>query len=988
MEFKKDQIGFYYKSFLLTKVLEISELHCVLIELEHEPTGAKIIYLKNDDPENVFCLSFSTIPDSSNGVAHILEHTVLCGSEKFPVKDPFFSMTRRSLNTYMNALTGQDFTCYPAASQIKQDFYNLLDVYLDAVFHPKLFENSFYQEGHRLSFEVDDDPSTPLEYKGIVYNEMKGAMSSPSSKLHEALYAALFPDITYGLNSGGDPKEIPSLTYEELLAFHKKFYHPSRCLFYFYGSFPLEEHLDFIAERILNSADKQGELSSIPLQPRFEEPKKLTIEYSLSTESSHDNQVYVSFGWLTANILEQETLLALCILDIALMDTDASPLKMAFLKSGLCTQATSYVDAEITEAPFVINLKGCKAGSEDALEFLLLSTLKEIAEEGIPKKFIDHALHQLEFHRSEITGDHSPFGLILFMRSALLRQHGVPPEEGLMTHHLFERINRERNDNPRYFEILIEKYLLSNQHFVRVTMNPNPNLANEEAEKEVKLLEKIKSQLTEKELQEILKKTEELKAFQEEQDDENPDILPKITLDDVPKNSKDYPLVKAEVGNLQVFHHDCFTNSIVYADLTWDLPEIHYEDHWLIRLYAILIPQMGCADRSYVDNLEYIQAHLGGFQTSLSFNIQASDCSKFCPAFHIQGKALYTKADKLFSLICESVSSVDLSNRARIREIFFKHFTNLQANLTQSSLKYATSLVSSGINSFGRLNDQWFGLDYFTQIRKYAQDYEQLEDELIGKLYEIQKAVQPYSKPHLVIGCDLEMLSEIQIADFYGLTEIPLQVRKPFNINIPVSPVESQARLIASPVAFIAKAFNTISYSHPDSPALSIAANLLDNLSLHRLLREQGGAYGGGASFNNLSGNFLFYSYRDPNIASTFSAFEEAVDKVLKGEFDDVNLEEAKLEMIQGLDAPVSPGSRADVAYCWFKENKSYELIQKYRRALLSVNKKDIIDALKTHVLPNMKNSTSVVFAGKDLVEKENILLEASHFPKFPILKI
>lgn len=963
--------GEKYSNYIFTKVQPIKELHCTLIELIHEPTGAEIVYIQNNDVENVFCLSFQTTPSTSNGVAHILEHTVLCGSEKFPVKDPFFSMTRRSLNTYMNALTGQDFTCYPAASQIKTDFYNLLDVYLDAVFHPKLDIYSFYQEGHRLEFQDEEDPESPLEYKGIVYNEMKGAMASASSRNHEAIYSSLFPDVTYGVNSGGDPKEIPKLTYDELIDFYKQYYHPSRCLFYFYGNIPLEEHLDFLSNKILNHYSSLPPLPEIPLQKRFEKPKYLIQYYPATEEEKANNSCYVSFGWLTVNILDQKTILALAILESALMDNDASPIKHAFLKSGLCSQVSSYMDVEIQEVPFVINIRGCKSDSIDQLEAILFETMKNIVKDGLNPQLIDNAMHQLEFHRSEITGDHYPFGLTLFMRSALLKQHHVSSIDGLVIHQLFEDINLKRKNNPHFFEDLIETHFIKNTHFVRLTMLPDSELMAKETQEEVDTLNEIKEKLTENQKKELVTRAIQLKEFQKEQDEEDSDKLPKITLSDVPLHAKTYELKHSKAGNLNIFFHDTFTNSILYTDLTWPLPKIPLENVWLLRLYTVLATQLGSGDRNYLENLQYIEANLGGLHTSLSLHISANDCQSYVPSFHIQAKALYHKTEALFQILKDIALSVDLTNKKRIKEVFFKHYTLLQTTLSQNSIKYAISIASSGTSSPSNISDSWFGLNYYYNIRNYAQKYDEIEDELCQKLQEIQNLLKP-TTPNLVISCDREMFSKLKKEQFYGFINLPCKEREKFETNFAVEKINNHARLVSTPVAFIAKSFNTVPYSHPDSPILNIAAQLFDNITLHSELREQGGAYGGGSSLNSLSGNFLFYSYRDPNIYSSFKAFVEAVKTIEDGMFDEDDLTEAKLEILQGMDAPIGPGSRAEAAFCWLMEGKTNELRQRYRNILLNVTKEQVIQAVKTHISPKIEDATSIVFCGKEILEKEN----------------
>lgn len=971
-------VGDRYKNFEVTKSTEISELKCQLTELTHIPTGAVVMHLANDDPENLFCLSFQTRPDSSNGVAHILEHTVLCGSEKFPVKDPFFAMTRRSLNTFMNALTGQDFTCYPAASQVSKDFYNLLEVYLDAVFFPHLRELSFMQEGHRLEFTEPSNSDSPLLYKGIVYNEMKGAMSSHNSRLHESLFSVLFPDITYGKNSGGDPKEIPSLTYQGLLDFHHEYYHPSRCLFFFYGDLPLEEKLDFLAVHTLDKTTPLPPLPPMPKQVRFNAPKRVEASYPISEEEKEQAQTYISFAWLTASVLDQEELLALCIIEIVLMDTDASPLKMAFLKSGLCTQATAYIDPEISEAPVVITLRGCDPSSADALQEIMNSTLRAVVKNGIPKNLIDNAMHQLELHRCEITGDQSPFGLTLFMRSGLLKQHGAHAEDGLKIHSFFERLRDKIEKDPSYYTDLIKKYFLNNPHFVVHVMRPDTTLGLKENEEEQKRLEAVRKELSEEQIATIIRKAEELATLQKEQEEADIDVLPKVTLADVPKECRDYSLERSKAGTLEVFYHDTFTNNILYTDLVWELPALDHEELWLVRFFTLLIGQLGCGGRTYVETLDYIQAHTGGIGAGLDFNLQADNHLVYRPTLHIKSKALYRKADRLFPLLYDVATSTDFTDAPRIKEIVMKHYTGLVSSLNQHALKYALGIAQSGLNSAAALSNAWYGIEYFQKIKDLVQNYESKEQWLIDKLKQLKDKITCLDHPHLVLTCDREMYDILKKEHFYGLDTLPTKESFPWKEPIQAQSVLSQGRIIASPVAFTGKALETVSYTHPDAPALTVAANLLDNCFLHRLVREQGGAYGGGASSNTLSGSFTFYAYRDPNIVNTLAAFQEAIDGILAGEFDDQDIEEAKLEKIQGLDSPLSPGSRGDIAYEWWKQNRERACRQAFRERLLAVDKEEIIRVIREHVAPKLPASATVVFAGKELLEMENAKLLAN----------
>lgn len=980
--------GQKYGDFEVTRCVDIPELQSRLIELVHIPTAAQVMHIANEDSENLFCLSFQTFPEKSDGVAHILEHTVLCGSKKFPVKDPFFSMTRRSLNTFMNALTGSDFTCYPAATQVKKDFYNLLEVYIDAVFFPNLKRLSFLQEGHRLEFAHPNDPLSPLEYKGVVFNEMKGVMTSPGSRLGEAMHEALYPQLTYGKNFGGNPKIIPELTYEELVDFHKKFYHPSHCLFFFYGNFALQGHLDFISEYALKGITKAPPLSHLPMQTKYKNPVSLVTHYPIAGDEKEQAKTYVAFGWLTCPITDQEQVLALSILEIVLLDTDASPLKMALLKSGLCKLVSSHIDTEIHEGCWIITLRGCEADTADECELLLHKTLSDIVRKGIPLNLIENAIHQLEIYRSEIGGNHAPFGLSLFMRSGLLKQHGVLPEEGLKIHTLFDAVHKKAVLDPAYFTQLIQQTLLDNPHRARVVMTPDKHLAAQEHEEERCLLDNIRAKLTSKETDHIIRQSHELAIFQTHQQEESPDMLPKLSLEDIPKLSRNFELLREETGPLGVYHHNCFTNKILFTDLTYKLPQIPIEDLSYVRLFCVLLTQMGCGGRNYIDNLDFIQANTGGISASLFFNLQAQDALQFYPSIHIRSKALYRKSNKLFSLMADLTHSVDFTDLARLREVVLKHYTSLESSLAQNAMKYAINLSASPLDTASYIANAWYGLEYYWKIKHIASDLHNHLAFLSQKMQELHHKLLGLENPNLVLSCDSEFYHELKNHDFYGLSKIPTRSYESWKCDCPSVKIPSQGRIIPSPVAFIGKVFKTVSFTHPDSPVLALAASLLDNLTLHPIIREQGGAYGSGAVSNALSGNFYFYSYRDPNISKSLEAFDIAINDLAQGKFDEQDLEEAKFDIIQGLDEPVPPGLRGEHAYGWLREGKTQSIRQAFRDGLLNTTPEQIINAVNEHIIPRSQDGVTVVFGGQELLEKENEILQAKGLPTLAIEKI
>lgn len=971
--------GDRYKKFLVKKVLFIEELKVHLIELIHEPSGAQIMHIENNDPENVFCLSFETMPTNSKGVAHILEHTVLCGSQKFPVKDPFFRMIRRSLNTYMNALTGADFTCYPAASQVEKDFYNLLEVYLDAVFHPLLTKESFAQEGHRLEFKNPKDDQSSLEWKGIVYNEMKGALQSADSRLWHTLLKHLVPNLTYSHISGGSPEEIPQLTYEELFDFHRIYYHPSHCLFFFYGSFPLKKHLDFIDDKILKTALKLEPLPQIKPQKRFLKPIQEKGFYPITDTKNLDKSVIMSWGWLTTSIQDQEMVLALTLLDAVLTETDASPLKFALLNSKLCSSVEACLDIDIAEVPYLIVCKGCKGENLKKLEELLFQTLRKIASEGISSHLIDAALHQLEFERMEITGDHAPFGLTLFMKSALIKQHGCEPETSLIIHTLFKKL-REKLKDPNYLVQILEKYIIDNPHRVSLELYPDPKLIQKEAEEEKRKLEALQHSLSAEEKVSIQKTSQQLVQYQHLLENQSLECLPKVTLKDVPPLSRDFTLNKHK----DVFFHPCFTNHIIYADLGFDLPVITENDLPYLQLLTSLLPDLGIGKRDYIQNLEYIQSHVGMLSLSLTLHPQIDDPSHLRPTLNFRSKALQRNSKEMFILLHDLALQSRLDETRRIEELILQIHTDLQNRLQKNSLRYATQIALSGFSAAPKIIEQWTGLSYFKWIQNIVNNLSKELPLVVKRLRDLKEKVFSFHNPQLVISSDENLYQECQKEDFFGLFDFPKKIFEHWKNPENLEKVSSQARPIASAVACTCEAFKVSTLMGSHASALTVATYLLDNTVLHPRIREQGGAYSSGATYSPIMGHFTFHAYRDPHIHLTLEAFKEAILSIAQGKFTEADLEAAKLETIQQLDHPIAPGSRGITAYNWLKNGMSLTIRQNRRNQILALKASDIQIALQEELVQQISQGKVVTFASQELIEKENQILEKP-LPIIPI---
>lgn len=964
------KVGDRYLQFKVTQVIDLEELKATLVELEHQGCGAKVVHLACDDPENLFCLSFQTLPNSSNGVAHILEHTVLCGSRKYPVKDPFFAMTRRSLTTFMNALTGADFTCYPAASQVEKDFYNLLEVYLDAVFHPQLKKESFLQEGHRLELTEKGE----LQWKGVVFNEMKGALASPDTRIWHKVTETLMPDLTYAIISGGDPAVIPSLTYEELIHFHETYYHPSQCLFFFYGNLPLKKHLDVIEENILKHAPKAKPLPPLPVQKRFKAPKNVEGVYPLT--NTEESQTMIAWSWLTVSAQSQDTLLAIALLDAILMETDASLLKLPLLQSGLCATADAFLDPEMSEVPYLIICKGCKEEHAEALEDLILKTLSEIADKGIPPHMIEASLHQLELARTEIGSDNGPFGLSLFLRAVLTMQHGGKPEKALKIHTLFAQL-REKLHNPDYLPSLIREMLLKNPHRVRALMKPDAKLLDKEQDEENKKLKILSQDLPPEEKKKIKQTMAHLEECQKMQEHQNLDCLPKVTLDDVPVLARHFELKNQD----NVHYHPTFTNGFVYADLVMDLPFISVEELPYAQLFVSLMSEVGVGKRSYVQNLEVLQAHVGSMNAALSLYPLMEDPTQMRPALVLRSKALERNSNKMFKLMKEWALNVRFDETDRIEELMEQIDTALQQRLTKNSLRYASGQVLSGLSPVGFLSEKWQGLSYFQWFRNLAQDLPRHLPKIINKFHDLKERLLSFKNPQLVLTCSQKAFDNLNYAD---LLELPSRPFKAWATPSPIPHIPSQARPIASPVAFTAQGLKAATYLSPHAPGLAVASQLMDHLVLHPKIREQGGAYGAGSTYTPTLGHFVFHTFRDPHLASSLQTFKEAVDVIANQKFTKEDLESAKLESIQTLDSPIAPGSRGATSYALLREGRTPNHRQEYRDRLLALTAQEVALAAAHELKPRFESSIVVSLGSQEFLEKENQNLQKP-LPIIPI---
>lgn len=931
----------------------IESLNLVVEEYRHRKTGAPYYHLQADNPENVFLVALRTVPGDSTGVAHILEHTVLCGSERYPVRDPFFMMIRRSLNTFMNAFTSSDWTAYPFASQNRKDFNNLMDVYLDAVFFSRLHELDFAQEGHRVEFAEPDNPQSQLLFKGVVFNEMKGAMSSATSTLWQTLTKYLFPTTTYHYNSGGDPEHIPDLSYRQLKAFYRSHYHPSNAVFMTYGDIPAVEHQQRMHDQALSRFDKLDINIAVGDEKRYHAPLRVQESYALDESGDISNKTHIVIGWLLGRSTNLKEQLEAHLLDGVLLDDSASPLRHALETTELGNAPSPLCGLEPSnrEMSFICGLEGSRAEHADALEKLVLDVLHKVADEGIPGDRVEAVLHQLELSQREISGDGYPYGLQLILEGLSSAIHRGNPAQALNLDPVLEGL-REQIRDPEYIPRLIRERLLDNQHRVRLTLVPDAGLAARREQAEAERLAAISSQMDESQKLRVVRQAGALAERQEQVDD--PAVLPKVGLEDIPA---ELHIAQGETGTLAGCPASFFaqgTNGLVYQQVVADLPQLDEALLDTLPLYTNALTQLGCAGNDYL-TVQALQTSVsGGINAASSMRGGAGDVQVLKGYFILSGKALARNHGALSALMRDTLVAPRFDELGRIRELIAQQRARREQSVTGSGHGLAMLAASSGLSSGAALAHRLRGLAGIKALK--ALDDALAENDalqsLAGRFDTIHRLVVEAPRQFLLIA-EAERLeqaqTEVQQA-WAGQTVLSAG----FSAFAP-APVQRQVRdawLANTQVNFCAKAFPAVPMEHEDAAALSVLAGFLRNGYLHRTIREQGGAYGGGASFDSDNAAFRFFSYRDPRLEETLNDFDRAVAWLQEDRHEWRMVEEAILGVIGSIDKPGSPAGEAKDAFYNSLYGRTPELRRHFRQRVLAVSLEDLRRVGETYLEP------------------------------------
>lgn len=938
----------------------VASLRIEIQEFRHKVTGAPHYHLAADDSNNAFLVALRTVPMDSTGVAHILEHTALCGSERFPVRDPFFMMTRRSLNTFMNAFTSSDWTAYPFASQNSKDFNNLLEVYLDAVFFPKLDALDFAQEGHRLDFAETNNPDSDLVYKGVVYNEMKGAMSSPVRSLWDSLSARLFPTITYHYNSGGDPADIPKLSHEQLKAFHARHYHPSNAIFMTYGDIPAHEHQARIEALALARFQRLDSDIHVPNEQRLSQPLAAVDNYALEAAEGLEQKTHIVVGWLLGNNTDLDEQLAGHLLSLVLLDNGSSPLRLALETTELASAPSPVcgMDDSTHEMVFAAGVEGSEPEHAEAVEQLILEVLNDVAEHGVPQQMIDSALHQLELHQREIGGDHYPYGLQLILNALTPAIHGGDPAANLNLDPALERL-RVKCEQADFIQQLVKTWLLDNPHRVRLTFSPDAALSQQRNEQERAQLAAIKAGLDQQQKQAIIDQAAALAERQLRQDD--PDILPKVGLEDIPADLK---IPEAQIETVAGHHSTWYaqgTNGLVYQQLVINLPALPEQLRNLLPLFNACLTEVGCGGRSYLE-IQALQAGVtGGIHAHSTVRGNVQNTLNTRGVFVLSGKALARNHAQLATLLKETLESARFDELDRLRELVAQSRMHAEQSAIDNGHGLAMTAACSALSPAAQLSHQWDGLLGIRAIKALDDSLDDATNlqAFADQLAAIRDALMQAPRQLLVIGEQQYHSAMRSSLDQLWAGHHPVSSSSDF--SAPFTPGQvRQAWVTSTQVNFCARAYPAVAADHPDAPALMILGAYLRNGFLHRTIREQGGAYGGGASYDGDAGAFRFFSYRDPRLSETLADFDRAIDWMVNGEHDARQLEEAILGIISRIDQPASPAGEAKRAFHNELHGRSAEQRRRFRSRVLAVSLDDLKRVAASYLVADKANTAVV----------------------------
>ena len=943
--------------------------------LKHKKSGARILLMENGDENKVFAIGFRTPPSDSTGVPHIMEHSVLCGSREFPVKDPFVELVKGSLNTFLNAMTYPDKTVYPVASCNDADFQNLMHVYMDAVFYPNIYQHdkTFRQEG--WSYRLDE-PDGELTLSGVVYNEMKGAFSSPDGVLDRVILNSLFPDTSYANESGGDPEAIPELTYEQFLDFHRKFYHPSNSYIYLYGDMDMEEKLRWLDEKYLSDFDTVPVDSAIRFQQPFDQMREVVQEYSIASEESEEEGTYLSYNKVIGTSLDEKLYLAFQILDYALLSAPGAPLKKALLDAGIGKDILGSYDNGVYQPVFSVIAKNAELEQKEEFIRVIEDTLKNIAENGIDRKAVLAGINYHEFRFREADFGNYPRGLMYGLQ---LFDSWLYDEEKPFIHMQALPVFAFLKDNvgTGYFEELIRTYLLNNTHGSIVIIRPEKGRTARMDRELAGKLKAYKESLTEEEIQELVRSTKELEAYQEEESSQE-DLakIPVLKREDISRDPAPVFNKEMDADGVKVVHHDVETNGIGYVSLMFDLSGIEEE---LLPYVGILQSVLGIIDTAnyeYGELFNEINMSTGGIGTSLELYSDVTRVreKEFRATFEIRGKALYPKMGMLFSMMREILMESRLDDEKRLKEILAMLKSRLQTIFLSSGHTTAVLRALSYTSPAAKFKDDTDGIGFYEKVKEIEEDFDGRKEELIRNLKEISRRVfradnmmMSYTSSEEGLAPALDALAAVRgslnHADEKQDTACVIHCRK-----------RNEGFKTSSKVQYVARCGNFIDKGREYTGALQILKVILSYDYLWQNIRVKGGAYGCMSNFNRAGEGYLV-SYRDPNLEKTLEVYEGVVNYLKNFAVEDRDMNKFIIGTMSNLDRPMNPAAKGSRSMNLYMNHVTEEMLRQERAQILDAGQEDI-RALADIVSAVLEDGLICVIGSEEKIEQQTQLFD------------
>ncbi|MGD9489727.1 MAG: insulinase family protein [Calditrichaceae bacterium] len=959
-EYKK---GETYHGFKLTEKRFVKEVNAECLLFEHVKSGARLIKIADDDPNKTFSIAFKTLPESDAGTPHIMEHSVLNGSRNFPVKSPFDVLAKGSLNTFLNAMTGSHITIYPVASMNDKDYFNLMHIYLDAVFHPLIYDDPriLKQEGWHRELT---GPEAPVEYKGVVYNEMKGAFSSPSRELGYQIDKNLFPDNCYRFSSGGYPTAIPTLTYEDFLNFHRKYYHPSNSYIYLYGNADVDKELEFINREYLSSYDKSDAVITIPVQKPFEKMKVITASYPVSESGNTKDQTYLTLNFVSGPGTDRTLVMALDILSEVLVNQESAPVRLALQEKGIGKDVSASVD-ELKQNVFQISVQN--ANAEDLIKFreVVTNTLKDVIKKGLDKEAVQGTLNRIEFSLRE--GNDAQKGLTYNFRTLSGWFFANDPFLSLEYEKTLTDIKKEINKG--YLEKVIQKYLVENPHALLLSLQPEPGLESKINEQIAAELESYKASLSAEETESLVKETSALVAYQKQED--TPEALatiPMLELKDINPEAEWYTVTDSRIADVSVLHHESFTNDVVYTSLYFDARVLPAELIPYAALLSEIMGSMNTENYTYGELDKALNLHTGGFSTALATYLEYEDDNNLMPKFVVSSKSMNSKVDKMFELVGEIVNRSRYGDKDRLKAVLTRHQSRLDASIKRDGIGYAMTRMTSYYSNEGMFNELTDGAEYYWFITDLLNDFDNQSGEIITNLSKTAELL--LNKNNLIVSVtgaksDLPVFSK-SFAKFVSI----LPEKKPeYNKWSFTFEKKNEGLLTASKVQYVLQGYDYKKLGYKWDGKLRVLTQILSRDFLQNRIRVLGGAYGGFSSFAS-DGRVYFASYRDPNLRETLVNYDAIPEFMKTFEADDQTMTRFIIGTVARMDKPLTPSQKGSLAVKRYFEKTTKEDLQKERSAVLSVTPADI-RGMEKMVSDVLAQDAFCVYGNEDKIESE-----------------